>query len=205
MCARPANPELRAEILKAATRIVESCGPDCVTMREVAQEIGYSPTTLYLYFKDKHAILREVMLEGFDALTDFCTTAAVGPTHVDKLRQRARAYVSWGVLHPSLYQLMLESHVDHEWTAEEAARLTRMALQVSAEVSAAIAAGDLKPMGDVDLFTTTMRATMHGVTSLAISRRLSVGLREASASELMAVATSLGDAVMNDLLAARMA
>jgi AcrR family transcriptional regulator len=202
--ARPANPELRAEILKAATRIVEGCGPDCVTMREVAAEVGYSPTTLYLYFKDKHAILREVMLQGFDALADFCSAAAVGPSQVDRLRQRARAYVTWGILHPSLYQLMLESHVDHKWTKEDAARLGRLARETGAEVSQAVAAGELRPIEDVDGFTTAVRATMHGVTSLTISRRLSVGSAKLSASEIMSAGTRLGDELMGDLLASRL-
>lgn len=204
MCARPANPELRAEIVKAATGIVESCGPDCVTMREVAQVIGYSPTTLYLYFKDKHAILREVMLEGFDALADFCATASVGPAPVDKLRQRARAYVTWGVLHPSLYQLMLESHIDTVWTPDERKRLGRMLPEVTKDVTDAIAAGEMRPMENPARYTTAVRAAMHGVTSLVISRRLSADLAKASAPELMAMATSLGDDLMNDLIVAQL-
>jgi len=204
MCARPANPELRAEIVKAATRIVEGCGPDCVTMREVAAEVGYSATTLYLYFKDKHAILREVMLEGFDSLTDFCANASVGPTSVDKLRQRARAYVTWGVLHPSLYQLMLESQVEAVWTPEQVARLTRMSPETTLDVTRAVAAGELAPMEDPARFTTVIRAAMHGVTSLTISRRLRVDMAEMSAIELMDVGTALGDELMNDLLAPRL-
>jgi len=205
MCARPANPELRAEIVKAATGIVEGCGPDCVTMREVAAEVGYSPTTLYLYFKDKHAILREVMLEGFDALTDFCGSAAVGPSNVDRLRQRSRAYVTWGVLHPSLYQLMLESHVEVEWTPEEVARLTRLLPENTRDVVAAIEAGELKPMDDPAMFTTRIRAAMHGATSLTISRRLRVDLAQMDAPGLMRVGTGLGDELMNDLLAPHLA
>jgi len=203
--ARPANPELRAEIVKAATGIVEGCGPDCVTMREVAAEVGYSPTTLYLYFKDKHAILREVMLEGFDAMTDFCSAAAVGPSFTDKLRQRARAYVTWGVLHPSLYQLMLESHLGFDWTPDDVPRLTRMLPDTVRDVEAAVAAGEMSPVADAARFTTAMRAAMHGVTSLAISRRLDVRLAQMSPPEVMAVATSLGDDVMSDLLAPHLA
>jgi len=201
MCARPANPELRSEILKAATRIVEGCGPDCVTMREVAQEVGYSSTTLYNHFKDKDDILREVMLEGFDALTDFCLSARVGPSNVDKLRQSARAYVTWGVLHPSLYQLMLESRLDVVWTPEEVDRLTRLFPETARDIGAAISAGEMKRVDDTSRVTTAMRATMHGVTSLTISRRLRVELMGLGTAELLAVATSLGDELMQDVLA----
>lgn len=62
----------------------------------------------------------------------------------------------------------------------------------------------MKAMDAPARFTTAMRATMHCVTSLAISRRLRVDLLGASAPELMATATSLGDELMNDLLAPRL-
>lgn len=204
MCARPANPELRAEILKAATSIVEQCGPDCVTMREVAQEVGYSPTTLYLYFKDKHDILREVILQGFDALADCCALAMVGPSLVDKFRQHARAYVLWGVLHPSLYQLMLESHLDFAWKFEDMERLGRMRVTVLQTLSEAIEAGEIRPIADRERFLSAVRAALHGVTSLTVSRRLRVDLTELPASELMEVAAALGDDLIDHLLAPRL-
>ena len=204
MCARPANPELRTEILKAATSIVEMCGPDCVTMREVAQEVGYSPTTLYLYFKDKHDIMREVILQGFDALDDYCALAMVGPSHVDKFRQHARAYVVWGVLHPSLYQLMLESHLDFAWKSEDLERLGRMRVTITQTLSKAIEVGEIKPIVDSERFLSAVRAALHGVTSLTVSRRLRVDLTELPASELMEVATALGDDLVDHLLAPRL-
>ena len=201
MCARPANPELRAEILKAATTIVEQCGPDCVTMREVAQTVGYSPTTLYLYFKDKHDILREVILQGFDVLADSCAQAMVGPSHVDKFRQHGRAYVVWGVLHPSLYQLMLESHLDFVWKPEDMERLGRMRVTVTQTLAEAIEAGEVRPIVDRERFLSAVRAALHGVTSLTVSRRLRVDLTDLTALELMEVATALGDDLVDHLLA----
>lgn len=48
-------------------------------LREVAEKIGYSSTTIYLYFKDKGAILREAVLRSFDELNETCSLAAVGP------------------------------------------------------------------------------------------------------------------------------
>ena len=45
-------------------------------MREVAEKVGYSPTSIYLHFKDKHEMLREVVLYGFQ---DFAESSARGP------------------------------------------------------------------------------------------------------------------------------
>ena len=205
MCARPANPELRAEIIKVAMRIVEGCGPDCVTMREVAQEVGYSATTLYLYFKDKDAILGEVMLGGFDDLADFCDMSAVGPTALDRLRQRGRAYITWGLMRPSLYALMFETRLEQEWTPEGVERATRSANAGWEAITDAIASGQLEDIPDSAGFGVAMWAATHGVTSLANSRRISADAASATPAQLLEEATALGDVLINGLLAAHLA
>jgi len=201
MCARPANPELHAEILKAATRIVEDCGPGCVTMREVAQKVGYSATTLYLYFKDKDDILREVVLEAFDDLADSCDAAMVGPGLVDSYRQRSRAYVVWGVMHPSLYQLVFETTLGADWTTDDGARMVRGLTGSTAVLVKAVAAGELVSTFDARRRAMTTWASLHGVTSLAISRRLRAGATVMAPTEILALATSMSDELLHDLLA----
>jgi len=201
VCARPANPELRSEILKAATRIVEQCGPDCVTMREVASEVGYTPTTLYLYFKDKHAILREIIVSGFDDMADAMDASAVGPTPLDKLRQRARAYVVWGVMHPGLYQLMLESRIDADFTPEQTARIVRGPAASGAVIDEAMTAGTLRGVDDPVTFGSAMWVATHGATSLAISRRLGNFASPLSAAETLETANRVADTLVNALLA----
>jgi AcrR family transcriptional regulator len=201
MCARPAHPELRGEILKAATRIIEDCGPDCVTMRQVAEEVGYTPTTLYLYFKDKDAILREVVVEGFEDLADFLASAAVGPTPLDQLRQRTHGYIVWGLLHPGIYQLALETRSMAGLTSEQGERMTRSAIEGAQALADAVAAGQLTGIGDPMKFGNVMWAATHGVTSLAISRRLVPGADTMTAAELTRAATAIGDTLINCVLA----
>lgn len=199
---RPANPELRDEIVRVATKIVEDCGPDCVTMREVAATVGYTPTTLYLYFKDKHAIVREVVVRGFEEMGEFLRQSAVGPTHVDRLRQRGRAYIVWGVMHPGLYQIMFEARVapGMEFTPEEGERLMRALEESSAIVHGAIEAGELTGVDDPLALGNALWAAVHGVTSLSISRRLAREARTMSPKGLLEMATSLGDRLVNATL-----
>jgi AcrR family transcriptional regulator len=205
MCARPANQELRREILTAATRIIEDCGPDCVTMRQVAEEVGYTPTTLYLYFKDKHAILREVVIEGFDDLADFLDAAAVGPTPLDRVRQRTRAYVVWGLLHPGLYQLMLETRIETDFTLEETKRVTRGLVAGGRALSEAIEQGQLTGIEDPYVISSAAWAATHGVTSLVVARRFPDGAVSMSAPQLLEAATRIADALVNSLLAPHLA
>ena len=49
--------ELRQTILKAAGALFLEQGYDGFSMRHLAESIGYSPATLYLYFRDKDDLL----------------------------------------------------------------------------------------------------------------------------------------------------
>lgn len=205
MCARPANPELRERIVAVASEIIEGCGPDCVTMREVAEKIGYSPTTIYLYFKDKSAILREAVLRSFDDLNETCELSAVGPGPLDMFRQRCRAYVVWGLTHPGHYTLMFELPWEMDWTVswteENADRLIRGRLADMALLAEAIAAGELAQDADLDLLEDAVWAGLHGATALAISRRLTAAIPDAGPTQVLAAATRTADAIVNALIA----
>src|SRR5690349_13484924 len=62
---------LRTRIVEAARDIVSEEGLDALSMRAIAERIEYSPATIYLYFRDKDALLREVVEEGFHRLGEY--------------------------------------------------------------------------------------------------------------------------------------
>jgi AcrR family transcriptional regulator len=49
--------EIRKAILEASIKLFKEEGFDNVSIRKIAEIIQYSPTTIYLYFKDKKEIL----------------------------------------------------------------------------------------------------------------------------------------------------
>src|SRR5690349_8886038 len=57
--------ELRQTILKAAGELFLKQGYDRFSMRQLAEHIGYSVATPYLYFRDKDDLLFTVVDEGF--------------------------------------------------------------------------------------------------------------------------------------------
>src|SRR6266403_1650812 len=59
---------LRQEILDAASELFAREGFENVSMRRIADKIAYSPTTIYLYFKDKAELLEQVCAEAFSRL-----------------------------------------------------------------------------------------------------------------------------------------
>lgn len=58
--------DLRKKILDAAAEILISEGIEKCTIRKVASRIEYSPRTVYLYFRDKDHLLREIIEKGFE-------------------------------------------------------------------------------------------------------------------------------------------
>jgi len=199
--ARPANPELSGEILLAATHIIETCGPDCVTMREVAEKIGYSPTTIYLYFKDKSEVLKGTVKLAFEDLAEMMASTAVGPTPLDKLRQRSRAYLVWGVMHPGLLQLMYQMPGDIRWEQDELSHSLRAWAETDAVVRDCIATGAFAPTEDTDQLVAMLFAAWHGVASLAISRRIAPEALAMSATELVEAASRVLDPLVEGVLA----
>ena len=57
--------ELKQLILEASVKLFSEHGYDGFSMRKIAEMIEYSPTTVYLYFKDKNEILFDLHEIGF--------------------------------------------------------------------------------------------------------------------------------------------
>src|SRR5579885_2671118 len=60
---------LRQEILDAASELFVKEGYENVSMRRIADRIEYSPTTIYLYFKDKAELLESICKATFARLS----------------------------------------------------------------------------------------------------------------------------------------
>src|SRR5947207_3163698 len=68
--------DLRQTILKAAGDLFLAQGYERFSMRHLAESIGYSAATLYLYFRDKDDLLFTVVDEGYKRFARMLTGAA---------------------------------------------------------------------------------------------------------------------------------
>ena len=60
--------DLKQSILDAAKKLFLSEGYGATSIRKIAAEIEFSPTTIYLYYKDKAEIAHALHQEGFKEL-----------------------------------------------------------------------------------------------------------------------------------------
>ena len=165
---------LREEILDAARDLLVKDGYEKVSMRGIAEKIEYSPTTIYLYFRDKDDLIRQVCQETFLMLIQTLKSLRLEEGDpLEGLRKAAYAYVRFGLDNPDHYRAtFLIPHCDdgHTISREEIENGPGMQCFNSLRmgVSECIRMGYFKPV-DVETTSQALWANMHGVTSLLIT------------------------------------
>ena len=164
--------ELRTKILDAARELFVSEGYEAVTMRKVAEKIEYSPTAIYLHFKDKDALIRDLCVHDFSSFAARFAEAAAVEDPVERLHRAGEAYFAFALQHPRQYRFMfMTPRPPIEPEAGEAADPARNAyVFLYATVKEAIARGRLRPEHtDAQLVAQTIWGAVHGVASLEIA------------------------------------
>lgn len=104
---RPNREEVRASILETARDIAASEGWSCVTVRKVAERIGYTAPIIYEHFGSKDVMLTEILKQGYEAMYGYLARSVEGKDDSGE-RLRAMAVGFWNFAHErtELYQLM---------------------------------------------------------------------------------------------------
>lgn len=98
--------EMKEMILSAAKKLFLKDGFEHVTIRRIADEIEYSPATVYLYFKDKDSILYALQGKGFQELFGRMKVLNAIQNPAEKLRAAGKIYIDFAMENPELYDLM---------------------------------------------------------------------------------------------------
>lgn len=97
---------LRAEILAAATGLLDQGGERAVTLRAVAREVGIATPSIYPHFPDQQAILSAVVHAVAAELARQLRTAAAGGDPRQRLYAAGHAYLDYATTHPRRYRAM---------------------------------------------------------------------------------------------------
>jgi AcrR family transcriptional regulator len=184
--------DFRDRLCEAAERLFAEQGPEAVTMRQLAAELGVSPMTPYRYFRDKEDILAAVRTSGFTRFAESLERAREG--EAEPLARGAAvgaAYVAFAFENPHTYKLMFDLNQPHEADYPElVAAGLRARETMSGYVKDLISAGALT--GDPQQIGLMMWAAIHGVVVLELAGKLPPG----AAPGLI---DSLGEALMRGL------
>ena len=94
-------------ILSAARVVAAREGWGSVTVRKIAESVGYRAPVVYEYFESKDDLLLELLKSGFEDLTRDIQVARLGaPDPETSLYEVASAYLRFAWSSPDLYQVM---------------------------------------------------------------------------------------------------
>lgn len=98
----------RRALLDAAAELLDSGGPEAVTLREVGARAGVTRGAPYRHFADKNSLLATIAVEGWERIGDRVHALRTDPalSASEQLSGALRALVGVGRDHPHLYQIL---------------------------------------------------------------------------------------------------
>ena len=167
--------DFRDRLCEAAERLFAEHGPDAVTMRQLAADLGVSPMTPYRYFKDKDDILAAVRTNGFNRFAQ-ALEDAFDSTSGARARSSAvgDAYLKFAFEHPATYKLMFDLYQPHEADYPDLVAAGLRARDTQTQwVRSLMAEGLL--IGDPDEIGQMFWAATHGAVGLELAGKIPPG------------------------------
>lgn len=166
--------QLRGLILNSARSLFFKHGFEKTSIRNIADNIEYSPGIIYHYFRDKNEIFHALHREGFKNLKSEMESGANIADPIGRLKAIGKKYIQFAIDNPIVYELMftLEAPVEHIFQEE---RITwdegdSIFELIKRPVRESIMKGCFRGQS-AEAAAYMIWATLHGLVSLKISKR----------------------------------
>ncbi len=158
--------DLSRALVLAGRRILETQGPEALSLRAVAREAGVSPAAPYHHFKDKGELLDAVAQEGWKELGHAIGKArAASPNARGAINEIGVAYVCFARQNPAVYRIMYRSACDRGTMPDKAKEADSGWRHVAEAIVAAGA--DPNDAREMELATIASWCAAHGVAEMA--------------------------------------
>jgi AcrR family transcriptional regulator len=104
--------DLESALINTARKLVKEDGAEHLSLRQVAHEIGVSPSAAYHYFPDRDSLLSGLGFSLFEELADYQEfeiskiTGKSAKAAKDRFRTLGRTYFQWAMEEPHFFNLM---------------------------------------------------------------------------------------------------
>jgi len=104
--------DLETALIATARKLTKRSGVEHISLRQVSQEIGVSPSAAYHYFPDRDSLLAAVGFSLFEELADYQElqlskiSGSSQKAARDRFRTLGRTYFEWAIREPHLFDLM---------------------------------------------------------------------------------------------------
>jgi AcrR family transcriptional regulator len=185
--------ELRGKILEAAKNLFMQRGFEETSIRNIAERIEYSPTTIYLYFKDKDEICHALHQEGFTLLNQYLRALVDVEDPFERLKAISKSYVRFASENKEFYELMfimkspMNSIKKEKGDWEEGDRAFGFLVNT---IEQCISKGYFQGM-NAEILAFTCWSMVHGICSLEICDRCRHVVSEENQKDMATKATNM--------------
>jgi AcrR family transcriptional regulator len=163
--------EMHKRILDGARKIFLEKGYEQASMRSIAQEIRYSPGSLYFYFKDKSEIFHELHKEGFRLLLNQLKVLDKVGDPFERLKASGRVFIQFAQDNKDYYNLMFIVDEPVKDSLPEGFQIGEEAISyMQGMVKECQQKGKFKDM-DAEYFTFLIISVVHGICALFCKHR----------------------------------
>lgn len=174
--------DTRQSILATARELFLLKGFEATTIRNIAEKIEYSPSTIYQHFKDKNEIFYTIHSEAFKELVRYLNASEMHKNPMDQLIALGQIYIQFALENPELYDLMfiMEAPIDFLNYLEDANWTEgKMAFDYLKSVIANCIQQGLIKETDLESLSYLIWSTVHGLVTISIRKRgLKIGLSD---------------------------
>ncbi len=174
--------DTRQSILATARELFLLKGFEATTIRNIAEKIEYSPSTIYQHFKDKNEIFYTIHSEAFAELVRYLNASEMHKNPMDQLIALGQIYIQFALENPELYDLMfiMEAPIDFLNYLEDANWTEgKMAFDYLKSVIANCIQQGLIKETDLESLSYLIWSTVHGLVTISIRKRgLKIGFSD---------------------------
>lgn len=161
---------LRIRLLERAGELLSTHGPEGLSLRRLANDVGTSTTAVYSLFGGKPGLIRELYVEGFQRLADRMEQVQLTSDAAADMTALGHAYRESALANHNFYSIMFGSAVPDFTPDEEARTQSRRSLRaLEHAVRRAVDEGVF--VDDVDPTEIVFAAwsLVHGLVSLELN------------------------------------
>ena len=162
--------ETSVALIEAAHAILESSGPEALTVRRIAAAAGMSTMNVYSRFSGKTGVIDELYADGYRRLSALLQAVPTTDSIADDLVQVLQTYRDFATSNRTYYQIMFRSTAvpGFDPSPDSAAIAFTCLYSVCARVELGQSRGDFRTYDDwsADEIAVWLWATAHGLVSL---------------------------------------
>ena len=169
--------DLEVALITTARKFVKKNGLESLSLRQIAHEIGVSPSAAYHYFPDRNSLLAVLGFSLFEELADYQerelakVAGASARAARERFRVLGRTYFEWAIREPHFFNLMFSDFCLIESSVEQTREENRAYQTLIHCLDDLVETGsmDKKLRASAELLSWSV---VHGTTSLIVSGHL---------------------------------